>query len=40
VRGILSFVIVGAGPTGVEFTSELRDWVEYEGRKYYGRLLK
>jgi NADH dehydrogenase FAD-containing subunit len=40
VRDTLSFVIVGAGPTGVEFTSELRDWVEYEGRKYYGRLLR
>eukprot|EP01039_Chlorochromonas_danica_P005982 gene5982-6587_t len=36
----LSFVIVGAGPTGVEFTSELRDWIEVEGRKYYGHLLK
>jgi hypothetical protein len=30
----LAFVVVGAGPTGVEFTSELRDWVESEGRKY------
>jgi hypothetical protein len=33
-------VIVGAGPTGVEFTSELRDWLEVEGRRYYGKLLK
>lgn len=32
--------MVGAGPTGVEFTSELRDWIEVEGRKYYGKLLK
>ena len=39
-RNTLSFVIVGAGPTGVEFTSELRDWIEYEGRKYYGNLLQ
>ena len=39
-RTALSFVIVGAGPTGVEFTSELRDWIEKEGKKYYGSLLK
>jgi NADH dehydrogenase FAD-containing subunit len=36
----LSFVVVGAGPTGVEFTSELRDFVECEGKKYYSQLLK
>jgi NADH dehydrogenase FAD-containing subunit len=40
IRTALSFVIVGAGPTGVEFTGELRDWLEYEGRKYYSGLLK
>lgn len=39
-RSALSFVVVGAGPTGVEFTSELRDWLENEGRKYYPKLLK
>lgn len=39
-RNALSFVIVGAGPTGVEFTSELRDWMEVEGRRYYPHLLK
>jgi NADH dehydrogenase FAD-containing subunit len=39
-RNTLSFIIVGAGPTGVEFTSELRDFVETEGAKYYSRLLK
>ena len=27
-REALSFVIVGAGPTGVEYTGELRDWLE------------
>lgn len=37
---MLSFVVVGAGPTGVEFTSELRDWVEVEGKKYYPGLLQ
>ena len=36
----LSFVIVGAGPTGVEFTAELRDWIEIEGRTFYPDLLK
>ena len=40
IRAALAFVVVGAGPTGVEFTGELRDWIEVEGRKYYGRLLK
>eukprot|EP01038_Epipyxis_sp_PR26KG_P004189 gene4189-5960_t len=40
IRSALSFVIVGAGPTGVEFTSELRDWMENEGRRYFPRLLK
>ena len=39
IRSALSFVIVGAGPTGVEFTSELRDWLEVEGRRYYPKLL-
>ena len=39
-RNALSFIIVGAGPTGVEFTSELRDWMEVEGRRYYPHLLK
>lgn len=40
IRQALRFVIVGGGPTGVEFTSELRDWLEFEGRKYYSKLLK
>lgn len=40
IKNILSFVIVGAGPTGVEFTGELRDWVETEGKKYFSHLLK
>ena len=39
-RNALSFVVVGAGPTGVEFTGELRDWLENEGRRYYPKLLK
>lgn len=39
-RDILAFVVVGAGPTGVEFTSELRDWIENEGAKYFRHLMK
>lgn len=40
ITNALSFIIVGAGPTGVEFTSELRDFVESEGKRYYSKLLK
>lgn len=40
IQNALTFVIVGAGPTGVEFTSELRDWLETEGRRYYPHLLQ
>jgi len=31
-RATLTFAIIGAGPTGVEFASELRDFVE-QGKK-------
>ena len=37
---ILTFAVIGAGPTGVEFASELRDFIESDGGKYYGELLK
>ena len=40
IKAALSFVVVGAGPTGVEFTSELRDFLETEGRRYYANILK
>ena len=36
----LTFCVVGAGPTGVEFAAELRDFVEEDGPKYYPNLLK
>lgn len=39
-RSLLTFVVVGAGPAGVEFASELRDFVEQDGSKYYPTLLK
>ncbi|GAB5034123.1 nadh dehydrogenase [Nannochloropsis oceanica] len=35
----LTFVVVGAGPTGVEFTAELRDFVEDDVPKFYPHLL-
>jgi NADH dehydrogenase FAD-containing subunit len=36
----LTFAVIGAGPTGVEFAAELRDFVEQDGPKYYPNLLK
>jgi len=36
----LTFAIIGAGPTGVEFAAELRDFVEQDGPKYYPNLVK
>ena len=35
----LSFVVVGAGPTGVEFCSELRDFLATDAVKFYLELL-
>lgn len=32
-------MVVGAGPTGVEFTAELRDFIEDDVPKYYPHLL-
>ena len=39
-KDILTFAVIGAGPTGVEFASELRDFIEQDGPKYYPDLLK
>lgn len=35
----LTFAIIGAGPTGIEFAAELRDFVEQDVPKYYPKLL-
>lgn len=35
----LTFVIVGAGPTGIEFAAELLDFIESDGPRYYKELL-
>lgn len=40
LRKLLTFVVAGAGPTGVELASELRDFVEEDGPRYYRDLLK
>ena len=32
--------MIGAGPTGVEFAAELRDFIEQDGPRYYPHLLK
>ena len=36
----LTFAVIGAGPTGIEFAAELRDFVEQDGPKYYPELIK
>lgn len=36
----LTFCVIGAGPTGIEFAAELRDFIEQDGPKYYPELLK
>jgi NADH dehydrogenase FAD-containing subunit len=36
----LTFCVIGAGPTGIEFAAELRDFIEQDGPKYYPNLLK
>ncbi|KAL7528733.1 hypothetical protein ACHAWF_002680 [Thalassiosira exigua] len=35
----LTFIIVGAGPTGIEYAAELLDSIEDNGRRYYKELL-
>ena len=35
----LTFVVVGAGPTGVELTAELKDFIEQDCPRYYPHLL-
>lgn len=36
----MSFVVVGGGPTGVEFAAELRDYVDQDLRKWMPELSK
>ncbi|KAK9813760.1 hypothetical protein WJX73_007780 [Symbiochloris irregularis] len=39
VRALLTFIIVGGGPTGVEVAAELHDLLEEDLKKYYGSLV-
>lgn len=39
IKKELTFVIVGAGPTGIEFAAELLDFIESDGPRYYKELL-
>ena len=36
----LTFAVIGAGPSGIEFAAELRDFIQEDGPKYYPKLLK
>jgi Pyridine nucleotide-disulphide oxidoreductase len=36
----LTFAVIGASPTGIEFAAELRDFIKEDGPKYYPNLLK
>merc|ERR1712064_112006 len=40
IRRILTFVIVGGGPTGVELAGELTDFLHSEGKKLYSHLAE
>ena len=37
---ILTFAVIGAGPTGVEFASELLDFLSTDGARYWPELVK
>jgi NADH:ubiquinone reductase (non-electrogenic) len=39
IREMLTFVVIGAGPTGVELCGELRDYVAQDVARLYPRLL-
>jgi NADH dehydrogenase FAD-containing subunit len=36
----LTFCIIGAGPTGIEFATKLHNFVEQDAPKYYPALLQ
>ena len=38
-KRLLSFVVVGGGPTGVEFTAELSDFIHQDLVRYYPEVL-
>lgn len=40
VKQILTFVIIGGGPTGVELAGELTDFLQKEGKNMYNQISK
>eukprot|EP01130_Rhizamoeba_saxonica_P011743 TRINITY_DN4885_c0_g1_i1.p1 TRINITY_DN4885_c0_g1~~TRINITY_DN4885_c0_g1_i1.p1 ORF type:complete len:162 (+),score=27.66 TRINITY_DN4885_c0_g1_i1:808-1293(+) len=38
-RDILSFVVVGGGPTGIEFAAELNDFITEDLKKWFPHLI-
>mmetsp|Transcript_109028 Transcript_109028/g.326101 ORF Transcript_109028/g.326101 Transcript_109028/m.326101 type:complete len:460 (-) Transcript_109028:33-1412(-) len=40
IKELLTFIIIGGGPTGVELAAELTDFLQSEGNKMYPRLSK
>ncbi|CAF4547335.1 unnamed protein product, partial [Didymodactylos carnosus] len=39
-KRLLHFVVVGGGPTGVEFAAELADYVREDLKRYFPRLVE
>ncbi|CAO3651540.1 unnamed protein product [Cunninghamella echinulata] len=39
-KKLLSFVVIGGGPTGVEFAAELGDWVNEDLVKWFPKVLR
>ena len=39
LRNLLTFVVVGGGPTGVEFSGELFDFLQQDLKRFYPRLV-
>lgn len=37
-KRLLHFVVVGGGPTGVEFAAELADFLKQDLKHYFGRI--
>ncbi|KAI8340440.1 pyridine nucleotide-disulfide oxidoreductase-domain-containing protein [Chlamydoabsidia padenii] len=39
-KKLLSFVIIGGGPTGIEFAAEVNDWVEEDFIKWFPKSMR
>jgi NADH dehydrogenase FAD-containing subunit len=40
IQKLLTFVVIGLGPTGTEFAAELRDFIEEDGPRFYPQHMK